>query len=212
MTRMGIQAAPRPRRARLVVPGLVAGALAPLVFAAVHALIIGDIWYSLVAMMVAGAACGATIAWSYGRLFEPSIRSWLGYNASYVIALAVLGLVSVVVFEPRMTMAELLTSDGPPTELISTALPVTILFTLGAALVLSVLFGRMLAAFGAILVTCSVLVALLGLNVSVIGLIQIPTESLYLVVELAGLIVVLAASFAAVVVAISWRELGVVGR
>lgn len=208
MTRMGIPAPPRPRMARLVVPGLVAGALAPVAFAAVHALIISDIWYSLVAMMVAGAACGAMIGWSYGRLFEPSIRSWLGYNASYVIALAVLGLVSVVVFEPRMTMAELLTTDGPPTELIGTALPVTILFTLGAALILSVLFGRRLAAFGAILVTCSVLVALLGLNISVIGLIQIPTDSLYLIAELFGLIVALAGSFALVVIALAWRELG----
>ena len=70
-----------------------------------------SIWYSLVAMPVAGAVCGATIGWSYGRLFEPSIRSWLGYNASYVIALAVLGVMSVAVFEPRITMAELLTTD-----------------------------------------------------------------------------------------------------
>lgn len=184
-----------------------AGALAALAFAAVHALWITDIWFSLVAMMIAGAVCGATIAWSYARLFEPSIRTWLGYNAAYVIALAVLGLVSVAVFEPRTTMAELLTLDGPPVDLIGDAFPLTILFTLGTALVLGVLFGRTPAAFGTILVTTSVLVVLLGLDVSVIGLIRIPTESLYLVVELAALIVVLAGSFAVAVIALASGQL-----
>ena len=188
--------------------GAAAGALAALTFAAVHALWITDIWFSLVPMMVAGAACGATIGWSYGRLFEPSVRTWLGYNASYVIALAVLGLVSVAAFEPRTTMAELLTLDGPPADLIGDAFPLTITFTLVTTMVLSVLFGRTLAAFGAILVTCSVLAALLGLDVSIIGLIRIPTEALYLVVELAGLIVVLAGSFAVAVVGLAWDELG----
>jgi hypothetical protein len=189
-----------------VVAGAAAGGLAALTFAAVHALWITDIWFSLVPMMIAGAICGASIGWSYGRLFEPSIRSWLGYNASYVIALAILGLVSVAVFEPRTTMAELLTMNGPPADLIGEAFPLTIAFTIGAAVILSLLFGRTLAAFGAILVTCIVLMALLGLDVSIIGLIRIPTEALYLVVELAGLIVLLAGSLAGVVIVLAWSE------
>jgi hypothetical protein len=192
-----------------VVPGAAAGALAALVFATVHALWITDIWFSTVPMMVAGAACGATIGWSYGRLFEPSIRTWLLYNASYVIALAVLGVVSVAVFEPRTTMAELLSLDGPPMDLIGEAFPLTIGFTLGTALVQSVLFDRTLAGFAAILVTCSALMLLLGLDVSVIGLVRIPTSSLYLVAELFGLIVVLAGSFAGVVIALTWGQLAV---
>lgn len=208
MSRLRTPASAEPGRVRLAVPGGVAGALSALAFAVVHALWITDIWFSLVPMMVAGAVCGATIGWSYGRLFEPSIRTWLLYNASYVIALAVLGMVSVAAFEPRTTMAELLALDGPPTDLIGDAFPLTVVFTLGTAVVLSVLFGRRLAAFGAILVTCTVLNALLGLDVSVIGLIRIPTESLYLVVELAGLVVVLAGSFAAVVIVLAWGELG----
>jgi hypothetical protein len=105
-------------------------------------------------------------------------------------------------------MAELLTLDGPPGDLIGDAFPLTIVFTLGTAVILSVLFGRTPAAFGAILVTSSVITALLGLDVSLIGMVQIPTSSLYLVVELAGLIVVLAGSFAAVVIALAWGELG----
>ena len=207
MAQTGVPASAGRRQARLVAPGAAAGALAALAFAAVHALWITDIWFSLVPMMIAGALCGATIAWSYGRLFEPSIRTWLGYNACYVIALAVLGLVSVAVFEPRTTMAEVLAGDGPPVDLIADALPLTIAFTLATALVLGALYGRTPAAFGTILVTTSVLVVLLGLDVSVIGLIRIPTESLYLVVELAALIVVLAGSFAALVVAFAWGQL-----
>lgn len=207
MTRSGAEAPRRPRRARLAVPGAAAGALAALAFAAVHALWITDIWFSTLPMMVAGAACGATIGWSYGRLFQPSIRTWILYNASYVIALAVLGLVSVAIFEPMTTMAELFTLDGPPMDLIGDALPLTIAFTLGTALVLSVLFDRTLAGFVAILVTCAVLVVLLGLDVSVIGLVGIPMDSMYLVVELAGLIAVLAGSFAIVVIALAWGQL-----
>lgn len=106
-------------------------------------------------------------------------------------------------------MAELFTLDGPPMDLIGDALPLTVAFTLGTAVVLSALFGRTPSAFGAILATCAVLVVLLGLDVSVIGLIRIPTDSLYAVLVFAGLIVVLAGSFAAIVVALAWERLSV---
>jgi hypothetical protein len=43
---------------------------------------------------------------------------------------------------------------------------------------------------------------------SIIGMIQMPTSALYLVVELAGPIVVLAESFAAVVTTLASGELG----
>lgn len=207
MSQTGIPATGGRGRARLVVPGAAAGALAALAFAAVHALWIADIWFSLVPMILAGAACGATIAWSYGRLFEPSVRTWLGYNASYVIALAALGLVSLAVFEPRATMAEVLAGDGPPVDLIRDALPLTVAFTIATALALALLFGRTPAAFGTVLVTTAVLVVILGLDVSVIGMIRIPTEMLHLVAEMVGLILVLAGSYAAVVIVLAWRQL-----
>ncbi len=208
MTPTGTTESPPPTTARLAIPGAVAGASAAFAFAAVHGLVITDIWFSLLPMMIAGAVCGATIGWSYGRLFEPSVGTWLGYTASYVVALAVLGAVSVAIFEPRTTMAELLTMDGPPVDLIGDAFPLTIAFTLGTAVALSIMFRRTAVAFGAILITCTVLMALLGLDISIIGLIRIPTSSLYLVVELAGLIVVLAGSFAAGVIAPAWGQLG----
>lgn len=208
MIRTEMPPPPRRARARLAGPGAAAGAVAAFVFALVHALWITDIWFSLGPMMAAGAACGAMIGWSYGLIFEPSIRTWLGYNAAYVIALAILGLISVLVFEPRTTMAELLRLSGPPTDLIGDALPLTIGFTLGTTVLLSILFARRVTAFLAILATTTVLVVLLGLDVSVIGMIRIPTASTYLVAELAGLILVLAGSFATMVIAIAWSQLG----
>jgi uncharacterized membrane protein YuzA (DUF378 family) len=73
----------------------------------------------------------------------------------------------------------------------------TILFTLGTATLLSVLYGRNRRHFGAVLLTCTVLVLLLGLNVSVIGLVAIPSGSRYVVAELFGLIVVINLAYVA---------------
>ncbi len=55
---------------------------------------------------------------------------------------------------------------------------------------MSALFGRP-RQFGAILLICMVLILLLGLNISVIGLVAIPNGSLYVIGELFGLIVAL---------------------
>jgi hypothetical protein len=197
-------ARPRPGGARLTGSGAAAGAAAATVFAAVHALWITAIWFTLVPMVVAGAICGASIGWSYGRLFQPGIRTWLVYNASWVVALAVLGVVSIAAFEPRTTMAEVLRLSGPPVELIGDALPLTVTYTVATAGVLSALFRRTRAAFGALLVTSAIVIALLGLDISVIGLIRIPTTSLSLVAELAGLIAVLVGSYAAAVIVLAW--------
>jgi hypothetical protein len=187
--------------------GAASGALSSLIFALVHAIVISDIWNTAVVLVAAGALCGASIGWSYGRLFEPSVRSWLAYCGGYVMMLGLLGAVSVALFEPVTTMAALLATDGPPSELIEAALPVTILYTLGAALVLAWLVGRPWSAFATILLTCGILVALLGLNVSVIGLVEIPAGSLYLVVEMFGLVLLLAGTFAAVFLALMRHRL-----
>ena len=81
-------------------------------------------------------------------------------------------------------------------------------FTVLGAAVIGAVYARRLREWLAILLTAVVLVALLGLNVSVIGLVDIPTASWYLVAELFGLIVVLAASNAAGFLALEWRRLG----
>ena len=76
-------------------------------------------------------------------------------------------------------------------------------------MVIAALFGRNWAAFGAIVVTCVVLVALLGLNVSVIGLVEIPRGSVSLVAELYALIMVLDVAYMATYVVLERRALAV---
>lgn len=170
--------------------GTLAGAGSAVAFALVHQLFISDIWFSALPMMVAGAICGLFVSWSYGLLTErPSAGNWLAYNLIYVLMFGLLGAVSVLVFEPVSTIAALIASDGPPGELIRQAMPMTALFTLLAAGTISWLYTRGWRQGGAILLTCTVLVLILGLNVSVIGLVDIPGSSLYLIAELFGLIV-----------------------
>lgn len=88
-------------------------------------------------MLVAGAACGASLAWSHGRLFAaPSAATWMGYNLVHVVLLAPLGVASIVAFEPVTTVAALVAADAPPSELIARAMPL-----LGLILALAVVFA-----------------------------------------------------------------------
>jgi hypothetical protein len=74
--------------------GTVAGAISAFSFALIHDLLISDIWFSLPALLAAGAICGFCLGWTYGLLFKaPSIHSWLQYNALYVGMLALIGCV-----------------------------------------------------------------------------------------------------------------------
>ena len=188
--------------------GAVAGALSALVFTFIHDVFISDIWFSLILMMVAGALCGLCVAWSYRLLFEvPSIGSWLRYNLLYVVMFVLLGAASVLVFEPVTTIAALVAADEPPHELIRQAMPMTVVFTLASAILVSLLYGRTWRHFGAILLTWTVLVLLLGLNVSVIGLVHIPRDSLYLVLEMFALILALNVVYAAVFFALERKSL-----
>ena len=182
-----------------LVSGAVSGAVSAFVFAIIHHLFISDIWFSLISMMVAGAVCGLSIAWSYGVLVpSPSTGSWLGYNLLYVAMFVVLGVASVLVYEPVTTIAALVDTNSPPDELFRHAMPMTIIFTLLMALVMSLIYGRTWRNVGAILLTCTLLVLLLGLNVSTIGLVNIPRGSIHLVVELFALILVLNLVYVAV--------------
>jgi hypothetical protein len=188
--------------------GALAGAASAFAFVVLHDIIISDIWFSLVLMLVAGALCGLCIGWTYRLMFSaPSIGSWWRYNLTYVAMFVALGIASALAFEPATTMAALTAADEPPHELIVTALPMTVGVTLVAAAVITKLFGRRRRHFGAVLLTCTVLVVLLGLNVSVIGLVDIPRGSQYLVAEMLGLIVFLNVVFAAGFTGLQWKRL-----
>jgi hypothetical protein len=186
----------------------VAGALSAFAFAIIHHVFISDIWFSLILMMAAGAVCGLCIGWSYGLLVEvPSTGSWLRYNMLYVAMFVLLGAASVLVYEPVTTIAALIEANEPPDELFRQAMPMTVVFTLAAAVLVSLLYGRSWPRFGAILLTCTVLVLLLGLNVSAIGLVYIPRGSLFLVVELFGLILAINAVYVAVFIVLERKSL-----
>ena len=189
-----------------ILSGIVAGAVSALSFALIHAIFISDIWFSLPILLAAGAICGFCLGWTYGLLFNaPSIHSWLTYNALYMGMFVLIGCISVLVFKPVTTLAAVMASDGPPTYLFKQELPVIIVSTITMTAIIGKLYARTWVHIGAILLTCTVLVMLLGLNVSAIGLISIPRSSLYLILELAGLILSINTVFAAVFVGLEWK-------
>ena len=188
--------------------GAIAGAVSAFVFAVIHHIFISDIWFSLIMMMAAGALCGLCIGWSYAFLVKaPSIGSWWKYNMLYVALLALLGVTSIFMFEPITTIAALVEANEPPGELIGQALPLTAVFTLLAAVLVSLLYGQNWRHFGVVLLSCTVLVLLLGLNVSVLGLVYIPRGSLFLILEFFGLILVLNVVYAAVFTALERKSM-----
>lgn len=200
----GAGALPYPRS------GAVAGAVSVLVFTWVHDLVISDIWAMLVPMLLAGAACGACLGWTYRRLAaRPTVAGWLRYNATHLVMFGLLGALSVAVFEPVTTMAAVATTNAPPHDLIAQAMPMTIVFTLVTAVSVTWLHGRRWRELGPVLVTVTVLVALLGLNVSAIGLVEIPSGSAYVIAELFGLIAALDVVFALVFVGLERASLAV---
>ena len=179
--------------------GATAGAASAFAFAVIHYIFISDIWFSLILMLIAGALCGLCIGWSYALLIKrPAIGNWWRYNMLYVGLLFFLGVVSVLVFEPTTTIAALSAANEPPDQLIRQALPFTALFTLFAAVSISLIFRANWRHCGVVLLTCTVLVLLLGLNVSVLGFVTIPRGSLYLVLEFFGLILAINLIYAAI--------------
>ena len=188
--------------------GAAAGAVSAFVFAIIHDLFISDIWFSLIALVAAGAVCGLCLGWSYALLVAaPSLGGWLGYNLLYLAMFLLLGAASVLVYEPVTTLSAVIAANAPPDELIRQAMPMTAAFTLGTALLVSLLYPKSWRRLGAILLTCTVLVLLLGLNVSAIGLVDMPRSSLYLILELFGLIVALIGVYAVVFVALERQSL-----
>ena len=179
--------------------GALAGILSTLVFMVVHDLLISDIWFSAPLMLGAGAVCGLCVAWTYSILFKkPAAGNWFKFNLIHLFLFAVLGVVSELLYEPTTTVAALISANEPPGELIMAALPLTVVFTLSMSLLISTVWGKTLRQFLAVFLTCSVLVLLLGLNVSVIGLVSFPSDSIYLLGKLFLLIFLLVLVYAGI--------------
>ena len=66
-------------------------------FYVIHQLIVSSIWFAIGAMLVAGAVCGACLAWSYAlSIKKHTVRSWIYYNALYLGTLVDLGITSLI--------------------------------------------------------------------------------------------------------------------
>jgi hypothetical protein len=196
-----------PTTRRLLASGAAAGAASAFAFTALHHLLISNIWFALIPMLVAGAVSGLSLAWTYGLLFESrTAAGWWLYNALWVLLLALLGVASLVVFEPVTTMAAVMALNGPPDELIRQAMPLSVGFTLGWAALLSALWGRTPLKAFSILVTTAILVFLLGLNVSTLGLVELAGGGLWLVAEMLGLIMTLLFGFAGIFLLLERRR------
>ena len=181
---------PRTSNTRFVVVGAIAGSLSALIFTAIHQLIISSIWFALPAMLIAGALCGTCLAWSYLSVADSiSASTWLGYNLLYLVMFVALGAVSVVVFDPITTIAALLQTDEPPGELIGRALPMTGAFTIATAVALSGLYRPSWYGVFTLLVTTTVLVLFLGLNISILGLVDVASGQVFVLAETFGLLV-----------------------
>lgn len=179
-----------------VASGAAAGTLAAFIFCVVHQLIISPIWFSILALLIAGAICGSCLAWSYDLAVTPgTVRSWFEYNAFYVAVLVALGVVSIFMFEPVTTIPALLRSKTPPVALIAQAFPITAGFTAISAALLCVRYRPGWGGIVAIFVTTIVVVLFLGMNISILGLVFVPKGSLYMIGEVLVLIVTLLLSF-----------------
>lgn len=86
-------------------------------------------------------------------------------------------------------------------------MPLTVAFTLMSAVVLSLLYQCGWRGFVAILLANALLVTLLGLNVSIMGLVYLPGSDLYRIPELFGLILSIGVVYMALFAALEWKRL-----
>ena len=194
--------------------GVLAGCMSTLVFTCVHQLTISDIWFMIVPMLIAGAVSGLCIAWSFQRVFvSQSVRAWLAYNGALLLMFGVLAVASILILEPVTTMAELTATSGPVDHLIVPALPVTVLVTVLTTVVIGRTVARRWTDYLRILLTAAVLMVLVGLNISVLGLVDFAGATLAPVVKFLGLVVLLDGVYAVTFEGlrrwrVSWRPHG----
>lgn len=173
--------------------GAAAGVVATTVFTIAHHLFINPIWWAFPFMAVAGSLCGAVLAWCYTRLAQG--RSWAVFVGMFTLMFGVLALASSIVYEPIITMAELIESTGGNPIPIGESMGLIVVFTFSWAGFLSVFYRRGWRGFAAALAATAILMLILGVNVSTMGLVDIPTTGWVLVLEFFGYLVALGLSF-----------------
>jgi hypothetical protein len=177
--------------------GVVAGVLSTLAFVIIHDVFIMAIWFTLAPMLISGALCGLSLAWSYRAAVQRhSARRWLGWNGAFVVLLSALGVSSFLIFEPSYSMAELLVADDPLGDVLPPAMPLLIIATVAGTLAMWAVSGRKPAALAPILVTQALIVLLVGHNLAILGMVDMSGAVAHMVGEFALLIAFLAGGFA----------------
>lgn len=201
-----------PTRERNLAVGAVAGVISVTVFTVLHQIFINAIWWMFPIMAIAGAVCGLTLSWCYDTLVTtPSQRSWWGYIAMFTGMFGLLGLASGLIYEPIITMTEMLESTGGNPIPISETIGLMAAFTLAWSGGLVLFYRKGWREFGIALATTFVLMLFLGFNVSTIGLVDFPTEAWALMAEFFGYLAALGFVFgAAFVVLVRWPAKGTV--
>ena len=195
-------------RKNYILSGAIAGFVSTFIFTVIHQVLITNICFSFLMMAAAGIICGVSIAFSYGKIIKtPSFKNWLGYNFVFILMFILIALCSVIIFEPVTTVAEVMQTKTRPDELIKKALPLSEIFTVSFSIIMGVLFGKKIIDYILILLTNSVLMIFLGLNVSIIGLIKIPSDFFYLLFELFALIVTIFVVYAGVFIILERKSL-----
>jgi hypothetical protein len=180
--------------------GAVAGAISTLVFVIVHDIVISDIWDMAPVMLVAGAVCGALITWAFRTMvIERSLLRWAGFTGMIIALMALIPVASIIVFDPIVAFEEVVSLDGPPGDLIGRAMPFTVVVTVVIALVITAVFGQVRRHFISSAVAMTVLMLLLGLNLTVVGLVEFTGTEGLTALEFVGLVVMLGAVYAAAV-------------
>ena len=124
-------------------------------------------------MLLAGALCGYCVAWSYRKgVTDHSTTTWFRYGGLYAIEMIALGAVSLAVFQPRFTMADLMVADDAFERLIPPSMPLMIGAMVVGAVLVWLYCGRRQAAFASILVTQVLLVFLIGHQFAFLGLVE----------------------------------------
>jgi hypothetical protein len=181
-----------------VLSGAVSGAGTVVGFTVLHQLLISDIWFSFVPMLVAGLACGASLAWSYRLQFQPATpRRWWSFITLHTALLLGLGGASVAIFDPAVPMAALIAANEPPAELIAQAMPLTVGWIILAAASPTLLWGKSMKGLASNSLTATLLILLLGLNVSVLGLVDMSGGSPFVILEFLALLVVIMLGYGA---------------
>ena len=88
--------------------------------------------------------------------------------------------------------------SGLPDELFKEVLPLVALYTPLMAFIITRLHGRRWTGYGVVLITCAVLVFLLGLNIAPMGLVFLTSGWLSMLLEVVGLVVALNLVYVAV--------------